>query len=242
MSSPLLRRRPIECWASVPGPRLRQGPAMRRLALGVAAATVLSIACREQQPLQPPVRGPAALISDGAHCIMVGTTCEPGNPDFFFLPPLVADPSSNPNFDVGQFNAALSPVVEVCTLTGDPSGGSPVDCMMSGGNPVLVFGPVTMALDLTSQQYTRDWDTSLPQPLVATNFYRIIVRGAPRGTALGFLDIDPVDKGVKNVRTGEVIQFQDGRTLPIKVRIEQRAYCKNLNTDCVAKTVGSGGG
>src|SRR2546422_11318910 len=41
---------------------------------------------------------------------------------------------------------------------------------------------------------------------------------------LGLLDVDPVTGGIKDVKTGEVVQFQDGRTLPIKVRIEQGAF------------------
>ncbi len=199
---------------------------MRRLGPVVALAAVLSFACREQQTVQPPASAsPAYLISDGAHS---------GNAHFFFLPPLAPDPSAL--FHAGTFNAKLSPFVEVCTLTGDPSGGSSVDCVMSGGKAVLVFGPVPMALDLTNQQYTRNWDTSLPQPLVATNFYRIIVRGAPGGTALGFDDVTPVDQGLKNLRTGDVVQFQDGRTLPIKVRIEQGAF-GSTNPDHVETTV-----
>src|SRR5260370_33479093 len=95
-----------------------------------------------------------------------------GNTHFFFLPPLAPDPSAL--FHAGTFNAKLSPVVEVCTLSGDPSGGSPVDCLMSGGNPVLVFGPATMALDLTGEQYTRDWRTKSPTLLDPAKIYGVI--------------------------------------------------------------------
>jgi hypothetical protein len=165
------------------------------------------------------------MISDGAHN---------GNTHFFFLPPVAPDPSVL--FHAGTFNAKLSPVVEVCILSGDPSGGSPVDCLVSGGNPVLVFGPATMALDVTAEQYTRNWDTKSPMLLDPTKFYRIIIRGAPQGLALGFLDVDPVDQGMKNLRTGEVVQFQDGRTLPIKVRIEDGAFGAT-NPDHVEQTV-----
>ena len=187
---------------------------MQRLALGITAAAVLTIGCKDQRILQPPAsQGPAYMISDGAHS---------GNHFFFFLPPLAPDQSAL--FHAGTFNPALSPVVEVCTLTGDPSGGAPVDCMTSGGNPVLVFGPAPMALDATNERYTLNWDTKSPTRLDPNKFYRILVRGAPRGRALGFLDVDPVDQGLKNLRTGEVVPFQNGRTLPIKVRIEDGAF------------------
>jgi len=167
------------------------------------------------------------MISDGAHN---------GNAHFFFLPPLEPDPSAL--FHPGTFNARLSPVVEVCPLTGDPSSGAPVDCMTSGGNPVRVFGPAPMALDATNERYTRNWDTKSPTLLDPTKFYRIIVRGAPRGRPLGFLDVDPVDQGLKNLRTGEVVQFQNGRTLPIKVRIEDGAF-GSTNPDHVERVVGN---
>src|SRR3989442_14671018 len=93
-----------------------------------------------------------------------------------------------------------------------------------------------MALDLTSQQYTLNWDTKSPTLLDATKFYRIFVRGAASGTALGSLDVDPVDQGLKNLKTGDVVQFQDGRTMPIKVRIEQGAF-GSTNPDHVEQVV-----
>src|SRR5438093_190935 len=199
---------------------------MRTLALAVTAGAVISVGCRDQQPVQPAASaGPAYLISDGAHN---------GNARVFFLPPLAPDPGAL--FHGGTFNTNLSPVVEGCILTGDPSSGSAVDCMMSGGAPVLVFGPAPMALDATHQQYARNWDTKSPTLLDPSKFYRILVRGAPRGTALGFLDVDPVDRGMKNLRTGDVVQFQDGRTLPINLRIEDGAF-GSTNPDHVERVV-----
>src|SRR5438093_3173997 len=199
---------------------------MRTLALAVTAGAVISVGCRDQQPVQPAASaGPAYLISDGAHN---------GNARVFFLPPLAPDPGAL--FHGGTFNTNLSPVVEGCILTGDPSSGSAVDCMMSGGAPVLVFGPAPMALDATHQQYARNWDTKSPTLLDPSKFYRILVRWAPRGTALGFLDVDPVDRGMKNLRTGDVVQFQDGRTLPINLRIEDGAF-GSTNPDHVERGV-----
>ena len=105
---------------------------MKRLALAVTAL-ILSVACRDQQPLQPPARvGPAALIVDGAHG---------GNADFFFLPPLVPDPSGSPNFNAATFNPNLAPVVEVCVLPGDPR----IAAVACGDPPQLVFGPTPLS-------------------------------------------------------------------------------------------------
>ncbi len=199
---------------------------MSRLAGVVAAATVsvalLSTGCAKDQPLQSP-GGPAYMISDAAHA---------GNHHFFFLPPLVPDPSAF--FQTGAFDPSLSPTVEVCRLQDDPGVVPGTDCSLDGhGHAVLVFGPVPMTLDVAGQQYTRSWDTKSPTLLDPSGFYRIIVRGAPATGRLGFVDVDPVSGGVKNVRTGDVVPFQDGRTLPIKMRIEQGA----TNADHVDQVV-----
>ena len=189
----------------------------------LAVSLFLFAACRDQQPLQPKGSGgPAFLISDGAHA---------GNQAFFFLPPLVADPSAF--FHAGRFNAALSPVAEVCTLSEDPRLHLPPDprAAQCVGGPV--FGPAPMPLE--SDQYHLNWDTKA-SPLIDANFYRMTVRGAPGGTALGFVDLDPVVGGMKNVKTGDVVPFQDGRTLAIKVRIEEGAFGAT-NADHVEQVV-----
>src|SRR2546422_10639287 len=119
---------------------------MQRLALAMTATAVLTVGCKEQRILQPPAsQGPAYMISDGGHS---------GNHFFFFLPPFAPDPSAL--FHAGTFNPALSPVVEVCTLTGDPSGRAPVDCMTGGGNPVPRLVPAPMALDVTHERSLRN--------------------------------------------------------------------------------------
>ena len=194
---------------------------MKRVPLALVLAAALSAACRDA--IQPPTGGPMALIMDGAHS---------GNSFFFFLPPLVPNPSSF--FHAGNFNAGLSPVVEVCELTGDPRVLAGADCK----DLTRVFGPARMTLDQSNQQYQLNWDTKA-SPLSADKFYRILVRGAARGKTLGFVDVDPVDQGMKNVRTGDVVPFQDGRTLPIKVRIEDGAFGSTNTDDHVERVVPS---
>jgi hypothetical protein len=184
--------------------------------------------CTEHQANPPSVGRPAALILDGAHS---------GDPNFFFLPPLVSNPVNDPHFIATAFDATLAPTVEVCRLTGDPRASvSPVFCAANA----IVFGPVNATLDATNQQYVVNWDTKAPPGLDATQFYRIRVRGAAGKSVLGSIDVDPVDQGIKNIRTGDVVQFQDGRTLPIKFRIQQGEQC-TLSVDCVTQTVGAGG-
>lgn len=190
----------------------------RCLAVGII---VLAAACRENTPVQPRQPGSIqALIVDGAHS---------GNPHFFFLPPLVPNPSSF--FTAGQFNAHLAPTVEVCQLAANPALG-PTDC----ANGSLVFGPATMSLDAADELYQLNWDTKA-SALDATAFYRVTVRGAAQGTSLGSLDVDPVLGGMKNLKTGDVVVFQDGRTLPIKVRIENGAFGSTNSNDFVEASV-----
>jgi hypothetical protein len=198
---------------------------MRQLTC-LAVVVVLFAGCRDNSPLQQ--NQPTslnALIFDGAH--------SDGNKDFFFLPPLVSNPTGSPNFDAGKFNSHLAPFVEVCELRDNPILVPTTDCNMA---KPLVFSPARMSLDAGSEQYQANWDTK-SSILDATRFYRITVRGAARGTALGFVDVDPVLGGMKNVKTGEIVAFQDGRTLPIKVRIEQGAFGSGNASDRVEQVV-----
>ena len=199
---------------------------MRHVSLAVAVVVSGLVACRTDSTLQPDQPALNALIVDGAHA---------GNPNFFFLPPLVPSPVGTANYDAGKFNASLSPFVEVCELTGDPRLVTGADCVSP---TVRAFGPAKMALDAGAEQYLLNWDTKASL-LNSSAFYRIIVRGAPRGTPLGVLDLDPVTGGMKNIRTGDVYAFQDGRTLPIKVRIEQGAFGSTNSNDFVEQVVPS---
>src|SRR5207247_9093355 len=82
--------------------------------------------------------------------------------------------------------------------------------------------------------------TNSPARLEPSKFCRMRVRGASGNSVLVALDVVPVAQGLRNLRTGDVVQFLDGRTLPIKFRIEQGDRC-TLNADCVTQVVGAGG-
>jgi len=197
---------------------------MRQLTPFIAAIVVLS-GCTDNSPLQQNPPGLNALIFDGAH--------SNGNKDFFFLPPLVSSPVGSPNYDAGKFNARLSPFVEVCELDAvDVASLLTATCKSTA----RVFGPARMTLDASNEHYQLNWDTKT-SALIATSFYRIFVSGSSRGTILGSLDVDPVLGGMKNVKTGDVYVFQDGRTLPIKVRIELGAFGSGTHSDDVVEQV-----
>ena len=194
---------------------------MRPTRLLPIVAGMIAVACQGDRPLTSHGGRISADISDGSHqanCPSATGTCVPGNAHFFFLPPMVKAPSTT-----GTFNPILAPSVTICQLAGN-------DCV----GPPFVLGPVQV--DLAGQQYKVNWNTD-PTTVTVGTTYRIIV--ATSGVELGFADVMPVTNGsqLKNIETGEFIGLVDGRTLPIKFRIEQGATCFG-RTDCLEQTVG----
>ncbi len=194
------------------------------------SALALAFACEDQKAptgpagLRPPAN-PSAMISDGAHG---------GNPDFFFLPPLVPNPVNDPNYDRGKANNALeaSLAVEICEL-----GAAPVDALghavatdCVAGPPLKRFAPGTGAVRQQGSAddgfYMAQWKTK-DSNLNLSKFYRIKVFVDGAHDTLGIADLDPVasQKELKNARTGEVIPLLDDGTLPIKFRVETGALC-----------------
>jgi CARDB len=181
-------------------------------------ALAVALGCREQQPVTAPKQpGISAAILDGAH--------EGGNPHFFFLPPMVPRPPFS-----GTFNPNLGPTVQICALT--VIGGATA-CDPSN---VIDLGP--MQQDASNQQYQVNWNTGTTN-VSTTRTYRVQVFAANQ--RLGFADVQPVTNGsLKNKVTGDTIALVDGRTLPIKVRIESGALCAGP-LDCGEGTVGPAG-
>ncbi len=189
----------------------------------VAVLTVgILAACRDQQSVTAVRPGLSADFSDGRST--------GGNPHFFFLPPLVSQPTFS-----GVFNSQIQPVVDICQLDLTLN---PVDC----ASGVQHINPGTVAIDAPAQ-YQVNWDTK-QSAIDTSKFYRIQVFGSAGGIRLGFADMDPVanGSGLRNVNTSQYIGLVDGRTLPIKFRIEQGALLPDFNcTDCVEATVGNAG-
>ena len=184
----------------------------------IVFTSLLALAgCKMTDSFKPksaaPPSAPAFAISDGAHLS--------GNPDFFFLPPMVPDPSGSPNFDAGAFNPNLKPTVKICQVNGMTeaavNAGSPgADCK-AGGYSLSGQASVQPA----DQLYQLDWKVP-DSPVV---FYKIAVWiGFKR---LGFADVETANdaSSLRNVNTGQFVPLKDGRTLPIKFRIENRAVC-----------------
>ncbi len=195
---------------------------MRPARLLVVVAGFVLVACQSDRPVSAHGGRISADISDGAHqanCLTATGTCVPGNAHFFFLPPMVKAPTTT-----GTFNPSLAPSVTICRLAGN-------DCVANTS-----FSPGAAQVDLAGQQYKVSWNTD-PATVIVGQTYRIIV--STSGVELGFADVVPVTNGsqLKNIDTGEFIGLVDGRTLPIKFRIEQGATCFG-RTDCLEQIVG----
>jgi alpha-tubulin suppressor-like RCC1 family protein len=144
---------------------------------------------------------PQLVISDGAH---------QGNLHFFFLPPLVSAPTFS-----GSFDPSVSPTVEVCRWSVDT-------CAQLIAAYTMVTGPGSETIRLEEGYYVVNWHTDALSLDPAAE-YRILVLAGE--IELGFVDVAVVSSGkdLKNVRTNEVVALLDGRTLPIKFRIEEGA-------------------
>lgn len=180
--------------------------------LRVAAAAALTVVatCGRDDRLT----GPLASISDAAHLA--------GNRNFFFLPPLVRDPSGSPDYDPLGFDPTVRPAVLICRLedalcAASQPAGFPQLYTMEGGPD----GETVRLLE-ADQQFVVKWHAG-DFHLNPASDYRItvLVRDAP----LGHADVDIVNDGreLRNVNTNEFIGLIDGRTLSIKFRIERGA-------------------
>ncbi len=183
-----------------------------RLTWAFSAAAVLFSACSENPTSHP---DPTPEISDGAHA---------GNNNFFFLAPMVANPSPT-----GTFDGSLHPEVEICVWNG-------ADCDALLAIFDVNTGPGSETIRVESDHYVVNWHTDdilNDFPLDEGETYRI--RVLVGGHMLGFADVEVVGsaKELKNVETDELIPLKDGRTLPIKFRIEVGALAS-------ARTVSSG--
>jgi alpha-tubulin suppressor-like RCC1 family protein len=142
-----------------------------------------------------------------------------GNPHFFFLPPMVPDASAE--FTDAPFDGTHNPTVEICVWSGSECGPS-----LELYNMEMGPGSETMRVDLDAEQYIVNWHTEdvlSNFPLEEGEVYRI--RVLVDVGELGHADVDVVENGkeLKNVDTDEFIPLKDGRTLPIKFRIEEGA-------------------
>ena len=175
---------------------------MSRLKYAARAALFVAVAACTGDVTAPSGPGgadPAQTISDAAHSGAV--------PGFYFLPPMVSNPSYS-----GTFDGGLQPTVQICEMAGPACG--PVIAQYT-----TTSGTGGQLVTVGASSYQVSWHTNQFN-LDPAKTYRISVYVG--SFLLGFADVDVVSTGkeLKNVDTEEYIPLQDDRTLPIKFRIE----------------------
>ena len=183
-------------------------------ALVVCLTLAIVVGCREQSSVTSPQKPSiAAALLDGG---------QGGNPHFFFLPPLVEQPSFS-----GTLNSHLAPVVQICTLTS----GAVCDPSIAPIDPGIV--------SLRGDHYEVIWNARATS-VDPTRSYRVQVFAG--GELLGFVDAQIDGTGAVITRTGGSLVGPSNRgTLPIKFRIENGALCAG-QADCGEAVIGAGGG
>ena len=180
-------------------------------------AILFLTACSLSDRSTAPQTGPEFAISDAVH--------EGGTSGFYFLPPMVAQPAFSGAFDADI--ATLNPAIAICDVTNGPD----ANCGGTGGAPaVLVFTTTStpgITADLTAPQYQVNWNTQAAG-FVAGHTYRVHVTATTACGArreFGFADVllTTTPGQVKQLATGDIVVLQDGRTLPIHIRIESGA-------------------
>ncbi|MBM4183138.1 MAG: hypothetical protein FJ207_02820 [Gemmatimonadetes bacterium] len=185
---------------------------MRRLRVALLAASFAVLSCQvdEPGPVGPGgVGAPEFAISDAVH--------GGGNEHFYFLPPLVPATAFG-----GVSNPSLRPTVVVCEWNVSACGAVVASFDMERGT-----GSEVVRYDASGQHYVVNWHTDRcvtgPCSLEPSKTYRLRVSVA--SVQLGYADIDVVSSGreLRNVQTHEYIGLVNGRTLPVKFRIEEGA-------------------
>lgn len=171
-------------------------------AWGWLMASVAIAGCGAETPSAPPPVPPGFMISDAVH--------SGGKPHFFFLPPMVQAPAPT-----GTFDPALAPEVQVCRMAG-------AECEET----VAIFTATTdwgserVRVSLEDEHYIVNWHTD-ETGLDPGKTYRIRILAG--GVELGFADVEVAESAreLRNVNTDEYVPLVDGRTLPIKFRVEE---------------------
>jgi hypothetical protein len=182
-------------------------------ALGLVVAGVA--ACSGDEATAPQVpklvvpAAPVAIINDGSR--------PGGNPNFFFLPPLVLPPQFDPDFDANKFNSSWKPVVQICRLGADVAAG----CVT---NWLRTYQGSEVGLSQSERNYYVLWNTRESWATPAKYRARVSVVGKDTVT-LGFIDIAILTnlRGILSLVTNDIVPVPDNFLIPIRFRIENGA-------------------
>lgn len=195
---------------------------MNRRALWFPALILLA-ACQGSEPTQPirvPDAQPSALIVDGARA--------GGNPDFFWLWPMVAPPINHPKYDRGKSDGSHRPDLFICALNATTVAQvtDATPCKSGPGAYSVSYLGITPGFRFTSLdddigQYHNWW----PTPNSNDIFYRI--RAKVGTIELGYIDVHTVKTLLQTlgVDKSKFTPQIDGVPMLIRFRIELGALC-----------------
>jgi hypothetical protein len=193
-------------------------------ALLASLAVIASASCSGDRTLTETARhltppGGSATLWDGSQF--------GGNPNVFFLPPLVPNPNGVvTTYGMNPFQPGLPVQFEIVCLTA-PSGGN---CAGRG------LPRTNATLDQSNEQYQLNWDTKAPG---FDPGYVFRINTWIGSSNVAFADVVLISNAnPKNRNTSDDIPLPDGRTMPIKVHIQTGWACKN-QTSCVTQVVGN---
>jgi hypothetical protein len=171
----------------------------------LVAVLVVTAACVDQPTSH--LSSLNADISDGAHG---------GNANFFFLPPVAPDPGPGAGNDATQ-----SPVVVICQWDGASCVTTLATYTMDLATTTTTQPGKSETVRLGDDHFIVNWHTE-DFALDPALTYRICVK--LNDVELGFADVDLVSSGRDlHVVADGYVGVLDGRTLPIKFRIEPGA-------------------
>jgi hypothetical protein len=170
---------------------------------------------------------PARAISDAVHDAQ-------GNPHFFWLPPLADQP---PARMLRRFEALASPRLDLVCL--ETNAGTPCDPAVPIRTFTLGHGLVVEADHFKVELDTHELGLSISSDDGRTyTTYRLVVRTDPLADfggpfALGHADFQVAQggKGARSRTTNEMFGLVDGRTLPVRFRVDGGAYAHALKTN-----------
>lgn len=198
----------------------------------------LLVACQDAPPTTAlPLSGTSFHISEAR---------SGGNPDLFFGTPLATNPQpGDANFDVGGSNGALVPFVRICETDGAPSAaGCLTDVTLQvTGSPT----GLSMSYSSGSELYSTNWQT---KQLVVGKDYRVEIWGIAFSTTaeraaldprwlFGWRDVSNSPSVSSCNGTDPICLINYGQTIPVKVRIEQFAFCPTTR-NCATQFVAAG--
>jgi alpha-tubulin suppressor-like RCC1 family protein len=210
---------------------IRSADAGRRILTILAGAMILVTGCRDgtTAPGLYTQSPPGKDLVDGANG---------GHGGFYFLPPMVRLPAYS-----GQTDPNQSPTVVVCALvttTGAKRCGDIVAAFSLGQGT----GSEVLRYDAAAQQYVVNWKTDqcLSGACVLSSTVTYRLRVLIGSSELGHADMVFLNNGsqAKNAQTGDVTALVNGRTLPVKFRIEKGAV--NLAAPGASTAIASAGG